>query len=345
MRSTLPRRRQLKACLHPNLFRWDRSRARLDITVRPRHHVLIDLGHVKHPLFWKYGQAARWRSGLTLRPNAIMFHFRVPHRIQEPDGAVGVDLNFDSADLVTSDGLRDLIDLQPIARLHEHASRKRRAIQRHIAKDLRHQRAVLRRYRGRETRRVAPLLHRAANEMLTKAGPRAIVLENLTDATDTILRRGSQRRSPEINRRLSAWTHGRLAEIVSYKARTPIVWVNPEGTSHECPRCGGQLALPSEERVVASGTRNRMTRQMVCGKCGGLWHRDVTAAIAVLARGWSILRGGTIPPSARSALLEAATWRPGLNDRGTGRTDPGLAAEPMRADDAKSEGSLGFSDS
>ena len=338
MQRSLPHRRMLKASLHPTLFRWDRASAHLDITVRPDCHVSIDLSQVTHPLFGRYGAAADWHFGLTLRPNALLFHFRVPRSEESPDGAVGVDLNFDSADLATSDGMSTRVDLRPITRVQERMVRKRQSIQRAIAKDLRHQRAVLRRYGRRERHRVTPLLHRAANEIVALAGPRAIVLEDLTDATDTILRRDLRRRGPESNRRLSAWAHGRLVEMVSYKTRTPVIRVSSEGTSQECPRCGGQLALPSEGRVVmdTDGTR-RMTRQLTCESCGGAWHRDAAAAMAVLARGCRLLRGTTIAPSARSALLQAATWRSSEGD-GEGRPpNSSLTVESMKEDDAKSD--------
>jgi transposase len=108
-------------------------------------------------------------------------------------------------------------------------SAKRRSIQKHIDTDLRHQHAVLRRYGRREHHRVTPLLHRTANELLSQSGSRFLVFEDLTHATETILRRSLHHRTRETRRRVSAWTHGRLAEIVSYKARTPILWVNPEG--------------------------------------------------------------------------------------------------------------------
>ena len=338
MRRSGPHRRQLKASLHGNLYRWDPARRLLDITVRHDLHVVIELASVRHPLFEKYGAASEWRFGLTLRPNSLLFHFRVPHDIEvRSEDEVGIDLNFDSADLATSDGVFDRVDLQPIQRVQESMARKRKSIQRHLAKDLRHQRSVLRRYHRRETHRVVPLLHRAANEILAKGDTRTLVFEDLTDLTQTVLRTDSRRRGPASNRRLSTWTHGRLVGIVSYKARTPIVWVSSEGASQECPRCGGPLALPSEGRVVVGAAgRRRMTRQVVCGDCGGAWHRDAAAAIAILARGRRLLRGAAVPPSARSALLEAATWRPGPSEPFAVLSDAGPAAAPRREDDAKS---------
>ncbi|MGA7860582.1 MAG: transposase, partial [Thermoplasmata archaeon] len=282
MQAATPRRRRLKASLHPNLFRWDRSLAHLTIRVRPGVRVGIDLSSVANPLFYKYGEASGWRFGLSLTPHALLFHFRTPRRSQNSDSEAGVDLNLHSADIATSDGVLTRVDLRPIARIQERMTTKRQSIQREISKDLRHQRAVLRRYHRREAHRVTPLLHRASNELLEKVGKRTLVFEDLSNTTESVLRRGWGREGPILRRRLSAWAHGRLAEIVSYKAHTPIVWVNPEGTSSECPRCGGQLALPSGGRDRSKGP---MTRQTVCGKCGGAWHRDAAAAIVILTRG------------------------------------------------------------
>ncbi|MCI4353077.1 MAG: transposase [Thermoplasmata archaeon] len=109
--------------------------------------------------------------------------------------------------------------------------------------------------------------------------------------------------------------------------------MNPEGTSSECPRCGGHLALPSGGKARSRGP---MTRQTVCGECGGAWHRDAAAAIVILARGRRLLRGATVPPSARTALLEAATWRLREGNRVSGPSYSGLTVEPMKGDDAKS---------
>lgn len=335
MRGALPCRRQLKASLHRTLFRFNSATGSCEITVRAGRHVSIDLSAVGHPLFRKYGMASGWNFGLTLRPSALLFHFRVPTEVCEPSGVAGVDLNFDSADLATSDGALTSVDLCTVTRIQNRMALKRQSIARRISKDLRHQRAVLRRYNRRETRRVNLPLHLVANEILARAGPRALAVENLAGATQAMLRGDRPPLSHEGRRRLSGWTHGRLAYLLSYKSRTPIIWVNPEGTSQECPRCGGHLALPSGGED--SARPGRMTRQVVCEVCGGGWHRDAAAAIAVLARGCRVLRGATVPPSARSALLEAASWRPAWDGRASDRPTSGLMENPpSKGDDAKS---------
>ncbi|MGA7861415.1 MAG: hypothetical protein WCB19_06115, partial [Thermoplasmata archaeon] len=73
-----------------------------------------------------------------------------------------------------------------------------------------------------------------------------------------------------------------------------------------------------------------------CGSCQGSWHRDRAAAIVILDRGLDVLRGAAPPPSARNALLEAASWRPAVDDEST----LGPTTRPTKEDDAKDFGSM-----
>jgi IS605 OrfB family transposase len=327
MRAAGPRRRQLKASLHRNLFALHDGRLR--ITLHADRHVEVDLTHVPNPLFEKYGRASNWDFGLTVRPHALLFHFRVPREVRQVEGTVGMDLNFENAVMAASDGSVGAVDLAPILRIQDGMARKLVSIDRAISKDLRHQRAVKRRYKGRERRRTHAALHAVANRLVATVGERALVVEDLTDLTQETLRR--KHRSAESRRRLSRWTHGRLVDLLAYKIETPMVRVDPGGSSQECPRCGGHAALPTEEGTTErSRGSHRMPRRTVCEACGGEWHRDVAAAIVVLTRGRSILRGAPVPPSARDELLEAARWRP------EDASLRGLIGEPRKEDDAKS---------
>ncbi len=313
IKDRLPRRASLKVSLHTDLYRL--RDAVLDITLRPQEHVRIDLRTVKNPLFGAYLGLSDGKFGLAVTDRKLVFNFRIA-LAPEPmlaEESVGVDLNMPSADFATSDGTTGAVDLRKITRIQGAMDRKRRSVQQAIPKDLRAQRRVLRRSRNRERNRVMPLLHRTANELLASVGDRNIILEDLSNTTEELQRTtpGTARR-----RKLGVWTHGQFTRLVSYKARTVVVRVNPRGTSSECPRCGGPLAHPEWRRAT-------------CGHCQGEWHRDRAAAIVILDRGHSILRGAAPPPSARNALLEAAAWRPGLE------TVPGPRVEPMKGDDAK----------
>src|SRR5208282_2557812 len=281
--SRFPRRRRLMANLHCSLFRI--RRGTLDITLHRDRHLSIRLDSIRHPLFRRYGEASHWKFGLTVTDSALLFHFHLPLKPSDPPEAAGVDLNFGSALFATTDGRLGSVDLTPVVQVQHRMDGKLQSIQRRISKDLRHQRSVLRRYNRREHHRVAALLHLATNQLLREVGERRIILEDLTSSTQEILQRNP--RGPAMRRLLSRWTHGEFARMIGYKAHTPVLRVDPRGTSSECPRCGGRLAPPSG-RV--------RTRETVCGKCGSHWHRDCAAAIAVLARGCDSLRGGTVPP-------------------------------------------------
>ncbi len=78
-------------------------------------------------------------------------------------------------------------------------------------------------------------------------------------------------------------------------------------------------------------------RRSTCETGQSSWHRDRAAVIGILSPGLGVLRGAPPPPSARDALLEAAAWRPDVDDE----SGPGPRAEPMRGDDAKDFGSMG----
>jgi IS605 OrfB family transposase len=328
MRRGVPSRQRLKASLHRNLFSLRDGHLR--ITLHKDRHVDVDLTAVPNPLFARYGEASGWVFGLTVTPKRLRFHFRVPHEIREVPETAGIDLNFAHAVVATSDGAIRAVDLTPVLRIQANMDRKRHSVARTLSTEQRHQKAVLKRHGRRERRRTDAQLHTIANTLVSTVGERAVVVEDLRGIAPDQMRR-TPHRSSESRQRLSRWTHGRLVTMLAYKIHTPIVRVNPEGTSQECPRCGGRTALPREEGRSGEGHERhpRMTRRTVCESCGSEWHRDAAAAIAVLARGRSILRGAPVPPSARNGLLEAAGWRSeaeGLRS---------LIAEPRKGDDAK----------
>ncbi len=305
IKDRLPNRVRLKASLLPNLYRF--REGILDITLRPGDRVRVDLRGTKNPLFWKYLEISGRKFGLAVTDRKLVFNFRLSQEPIVARESAGVDLNMPSADFATSDGLMGTVNLRRITQVQGAMYRKRCRVQRAIPNDLRAQRKVLRRYRGREANRTTSLLHRAANELLSKLGEKNIIFEDLSRTTEECVRLTS---GAEQRRRLCVWTHGQFIRIVEYKARTAVVRVNARGTSSECPRCGGPLAHPEWRRAT-------------CGNCQGEWHRDRGAAILILGRGHETLRGVAPPPRARNALLEAATWRAGL------RSIPGLTDEPV----------------
>jgi IS605 OrfB family transposase len=321
MRSIPPHRTRLKASLPRGLYRLDGKV--LDLTLRPDHHIRIDLSGTRNPLFLRYLAESKGEFGLTLTDCKLIFNFRVTHDQPVVAESAGIDVNMPTADFATSDGFLGSVDLTEITRIQGAMARKREKIQRAIPNDWIARQRVLHRCRGREKNRVTPLLHRAANELLGKVENRNVIFEDLSRTTEDLLKerggaRSPQRSEAERRRRLSVWTHGELQRIVSYKSPTVVLRVNPRGTSSECPQCGGALHHP-------------LWRRSDCRNCQSSWHRDRAAAIVILSRGLVVLRGAAPPPSARDALWKAAAWRPGVDLESI----PGPSPRPMNPDDAK----------
>ena len=291
MKTAIPRRTRLKASLHRGLYRF--REGVLDVTIAPDRHVSVDLSGVRNPLFARYLAMSRGDFGLAATDRGLVFNFNVPRHQPLQVQSTGVDLNMGTLDYATSDGVSGSVDLRPVSRIQRAMERKRLAVQRHIPRDLRQQRRVLRRLRGRERHRTKALLHTAVNSLLGKAGERNIILEDLAEIRADLMK---EVRAKKSRRRISSWTQGAVRRIIEYKSKNAVVCVNPKGTSSECPRCGGPLDHPSWRRAT-------------CGNCEGEWHRDRAAAISVLRRGHAVLRGSALTQSALNALLKAARWR------------------------------------
>jgi IS605 OrfB family transposase len=100
---------------------------------------------------------------------------------------------------------------------------------------------------------------------------RVIVLENLKGIRGQTTVRKAQRR------RHNSWSFNQLRQFIEYKAKmagVPVMFVNPRGTSHTCPRCGLQAK------------RSRPTRdRFECVGCGLAGPADYMAALNIAARG------------------------------------------------------------
>ncbi|MDE1835779.1 MAG: hypothetical protein KGJ23_04090 [Euryarchaeota archaeon] len=109
MKDVLPRRRNLKASLHRNLFRLDGKV--LDITLAHEWHVRIDLSDTRHPLFWSYLEESGGEFGLAVTDRKLVFNSRLPLEPSVHPESVGVDPNMPSADFATSVGRTGTVDL------------------------------------------------------------------------------------------------------------------------------------------------------------------------------------------------------------------------------------------
>ncbi|WP_337860965.1 IS200/IS605 family accessory protein TnpB-related protein [Ferroplasma sp.] len=48
---------------------------------------------------------------------------------------------------------------------------------------------------------------------------------------------------------LNRWPYSEFQKMVEYKCKRKILYINPRGTSSECPVCGGKLKHPKWKRA------------------------------------------------------------------------------------------------
>ncbi|WP_341474631.1 transposase, partial [Thermus altitudinis] len=85
-------------------------------------------------------------------------------------------------------------------------------------------------------------------------------------------------------------------QILAYKAAEAgrrVIKADPRYTSQDCPVCGYREKKPL------------WVREFTCPSCGTLLHRDVAAAVNILAKAWTGPSATGLYPEPRSPALES----------------------------------------
>ncbi len=229
--------------------------------------LLYGLGSVKvklhRPLEGKLKTATVKREGEHWY---IVFTCEVEPRPLPPnDGVVGIDLGTNPHFLVTSEGER-----VEAPRYFQKAQAKLAAAQRSLARKKRgsRRREKARRRLARLYRKIAnqrrDFHHKLARRLVNRYG--TIVHEDLN-----ILGLARSRTAKGV---LDAGL-AQFLQTLAYKAEEAgrrVVGVDPRHTSQDCPVCGHREKRPLWMRVST------------CPQCGTFLHRDVAAALNILAR-------------------------------------------------------------
>ena len=93
------------------------------------------------------------------------------------------------------------------------------------------------------------------------------VFENLNG-----IRKNEYGKGKKFRTRLNRWPYSACQKMAEYKSSFKTLYVNPRGTSSECPVCGGKLKHPSWEISK-------------CKKCGAEYDRNRLASLAIVGRG------------------------------------------------------------
>ena len=297
-----PRANRLRITLHQSLSRIKDGALR--VTVRPGVYLYFPLADaVRH----KHKRWPEWSvhklGEVTLTKRSVVLPFQGPEEPKRTaETTVGIDLNLRHADML-SDAMSERVPLDRLANAQSRFQRLRESVQRRMPKNLQRQRHVLRHYRNRQRNVVTDMVRKdVAPEIVKLAGGRNIAFEDLSK-----MPRGNGP-SRDLRRKLSRWTCGLLQREVERRSPARIVYVNPKGTSQECPRCGGKVSHPA-------------WRKARCANCGD-FDRDRMASANIMSRGHRLLWGQPLAPSARASAAELARWTPERDSEGPTRPKP-----------------------
>ncbi len=252
--------------LDPQLFKFYGDKIR--ISVRPRQFLFIEL---------KFGEYQKkfieaWKRGelkvgeITINETKVIVPFKKEVDLQNPNDWIAIDINESNVTAVSSNPHILRIDHE-LRTIHTTYFCIRRRIQKLAKFKPKTAERLMKKYSGRERRKVTDLCHKISRKIIDFAKQHGfgIVMENLRGIRNNI------NKGRMLNRRLHSWNFRRLQFYIDYKAKLeglPVEYVNPKGTSSLCPMCGGKLAPNGHRRVKCD--------------CGYEQDRDVTACLNML---------------------------------------------------------------
>ncbi|WP_253665352.1 RNA-guided endonuclease InsQ/TnpB family protein [Thermus scotoductus] len=214
-----------------------------------------------------------------------------PKPLPSNNRAIGIDLGTNPHFLVTSDG-----EMVEAPRYLHKAQAKLAAAQRSLARKKRGSRR-----REKARKRVAKLHRKIANQ---RKDFHHKIARRLVNTYGTIVHE---------NLNIQALSRSRLSkgvldagwaqflQILAYKAEEAgrrVVGVDPQHTSQDCPVCGHR-----EKRPL-------WVREFTCPGCGTPLHRDVAAALNVLARAWTGPSGMGTAWAVPWSRAKPVSWEP-----------------------------------
>ena len=255
---------------------------RIRITIRPEEYEYIPINTGNK----KWNEYSKYRIGevlITDKVIALSFIFPINELSNEK---VGIDINFKSIDgTVVNKG--EVIEtfreyIPNITRVQNDFSRRRRRLQKHI-KNKKKRNKKLKESRGRQRNRIIDALHKLSSKIVSEHPESSFILEDLR-----AVKRNSNNKSKKLRTYINRWPYSQFQKMLEYKSKFKSVYVNPEGTSSECPVCGGRLEHP-------------IWKISRCKNCGRDYDRDRLASLAITIRGL-YLCGDPFPVSAIASV-------------------------------------------
>jgi putative transposase len=250
------------------------------IPFKPRKFLYIKLKYGKYQKGFLEDKTLKLGSVIALT-NRLVLCFRKESKIAEPKSKVALDINERNVTSINSNNKTRIYDLTEVLTTHYTYYLKRKRIQEKV-KNRKLRKQLLKKYSGKEKRKVEWLLHNISKKIVEDNPNSEIIMENLKGIRKAINKRKLKRnkyngkiqahrtKSKRLLRRLNSWNFRKLQKFIEYKALwngNLVTYVNPNGTSSTCPICG--------RRSDPNG------RLFEC-ECGFKMNRDLLACINIL---------------------------------------------------------------
>jgi len=263
--------------LEEMLFKFEGDRVKIVTT--PRNWITVNL--VVGEYQRKFVEA--WKEGeldigeIIIKRDYIIVPFKKNVKLVKTNATITIDINEKNVTYSIFNENGEVIktvrlDIYKVKRIHDEHSKKREKIQRKLAKKPHKMGKILKKYSGRERRRIEDFLHKVSAIIVREAVKynAKIVMENLKHIRNSI-----NRKSKNLRRRLNRWNFRKLQFFIEYKAKwngLPAEYSKANYTSSLCPICGWKLN-PNGQRLLK------------CERCRITFDRDVVATLNLYKSG------------------------------------------------------------
>ena len=255
----------------------------LRITIRPHEYEYIPVNN-KNRKFSEYSQNRI--SEVLITDGLVALSFRNEAEKAVAEKKMGIDVNFKNVTGTVINGgkVERVVEIPTtqIVRIQNDFSRRRAKIQKHVNNPKKRSKKI-HQTRGRQRNRIKDAMHKLSVNLIKEFPGTTFILEDLTH-----IRKTAGTKSKKFRAYLNRWPYAEFQKTLEYKSQTKTVYVNPGGTSSECPVCGGKVMHPAW----------KISR---CETCGRDYGRDRLASLAISLRGLALC-GDPFPVSAESSL-------------------------------------------
>jgi transposase len=280
--------KKLSMRIDSELTRIEKNKLR--ITIRPNDYEYIPIVTKNK----KYNEYSKYKiSEVLLTDKKVYITFRI-NKDDKPlinNNIIGFDLNFKSIDYTVIKNNEivetNTIDTSDIAKTQRDYARKRQKIQKHIKNPEKRDRKLME-AKHRQRNITKDKIQKLTTEIVKNNKDKTFVFEDLTNIKKNGMKKKRNKRNnnskargkdPNKSKRfrtdINRWPYRIFQKLIDYKSNNETVYVNPEGTSSECPVCGGILEHP-------------IWKESKCINCGLTYDRDKLASLSISVRGLSL---------------------------------------------------------